>query len=109
VRAIEPADRGTPTRVLAGHGVCGCGCCGSKRLEKEGMEMYVAVRRGDNHGQRTYDYRPLDVLEKAKGRRAEKPPKDPRLVAMQKEVWRQRRGEADLWEAEGRRLSRCSG
>ncbi len=49
-----------------------------ERLEKQGLDLYVAVSRVENHTQRRYDYRPSSVTDK--------PPKvitDPRLLAMQ--------------------------
>jgi len=82
VHAID-GEIGVASVVLADTGYVDADAI--EKLEKEGKEMFVAVRRADNHGQRRYDYRPRGVLEKAR-RDAEKQPKDPRLQAMQKKL-----------------------
>lgn len=77
VHAVEEKI-GRPTRVLADTGYMNANAM--ERLEKEGFDLYVAVDRGENHGNRDYDYRPKDLLEKLEG--SLKPPKDPRLLKM---------------------------
>jgi transposase len=80
--AIDP-QIGTPSTLLADTGYKDADAM--ERLEKEGMELFIAVNKGDNQDQRRYDYRPTAMLEKAKAE-AQKPPKDPRLVRMQEKL-----------------------
>ncbi len=82
VHAVDP-QIGKPSSLLADTGYVDADAM--ERLEKEGMELFVAVRRGDNQDQRHYDYRPASVLSKAK-EEAHKPPKDPRLAKMQEKL-----------------------
>lgn len=82
VHAVDP-QIGTPSALLADTGYIDADAM--ERLEKQGMELFMAVRKGDNQGQRRYDYRPTSMLEKAK-EEAEKPPKDPRLAKMQEKL-----------------------
>jgi len=78
VHAVDPAV-GRPTTVLADTGYMNAEAL--EGLEKEGFALYVAVGWSDNHGQRTYDYRPRSLLEKTV-----KPPKDPRLLRMREKL-----------------------
>ena len=82
IHAVDP-QIGKPSTVLADTGYADADRM--ERLEKEGMELFIAVRKGDNQGQRRYDYRLTSMLEKAKIE-AQIPPKDPRLAKMQEKL-----------------------
>jgi hypothetical protein len=81
VHAIDP-QIGRPTTVLADTGYVNAQAM--ERLEKEGYGLYVAVSAADNQGDRTYDYRPREMLEKLAEQ--QKPPKDPRLLRMREKL-----------------------
>ncbi len=74
-----PEEVGRPTTVLADSGYVNTEAF--ENLEEDGLELYVAVSRDQNHSQRRYDYRPTSVTNK--------PPKvvkDPRLLVMQEKL-----------------------
>ena len=74
-----PEEVGTVSTVLADSGYVNGDVFDD--LEKDGVEVYVAVSRAENHSQRTYDYRPSSSRDK--------PPKvitDPRLLAMREKL-----------------------
>jgi transposase len=52
-----------------------------ERLEEDGVKLYVAVSRRENHDERRYDYRPKSATDKPP-----KQVKDPRLVAMREKL-----------------------
>ncbi len=82
---LEPAVKGIPNTVgetssiLADTGYVNTEAF--ERLENDGLELYVAVGRGESHAQRRYDYRPKSATEKAP-----KIVKNPRLLAMQEKL-----------------------
>ena len=80
VRAIDP-QLGRPTTVLADTGYMNADAM--ERLEKDGFDLYVSVGAADNQGQRQYDYRPKELLDKLA---THKPPKDPRLLKMREKL-----------------------
>ena len=78
VGAVDPRI-GRPTRVLADTGYMNVEAM--ERLEKDGYELFVAVGRTDNHGQRTYDFRPPEMVKTT-----DDAPRDPRLKKMREKL-----------------------
>ena len=78
VNAI-PASIGTPDRVLADTGYANADTL--ERMEKDGLDLYVAVSRNAGNWQRRYDFRPESVTA-----RAEKNITDPRMLAMKEKL-----------------------
>lgn len=70
-----PQEVGTVSAVLADSGYVDTETW--ELLEQDGVDVYVAVSRQENHSQRCYDYRPPSLRDKP-----EKVIKDPRLLAM---------------------------
>jgi len=75
--AVEsvPEDVGTVSAVLADSGYVNTDAM--EDLEEDGLELYVAVSREENHSQRRYDYRPRSATNKPG-----KVVKDPYLLSM---------------------------
>ena len=72
-----PGELGPIDAVLADTGYANIDAIRQFEDQPEGPELYVAVRREDNHDQRRYDYRPREATDK--------PPRtltDPTLLAM---------------------------
>jgi len=82
---LEPAVAGVPesvgqvSAVLADTGYVNSEAF--ERLEEAGVDLYVAVSRGESHSRRRYDYRPTSVTDTPA-----KVVKDPRLLAMQEKL-----------------------
>ena len=53
-----PQEIGNPTAVLADAGYANSEAIEQLQQHRDGLELYVAVGRGDNHEPRRYDYRP---------------------------------------------------
>jgi len=79
--AVEnvPEEIGEVSSVLADSGYVNGDAWES--LEQDGVDLYVAVSRAENHSQRQYDYRPTSVTAKPA-----KVIKDPRLLAMREKL-----------------------
>jgi transposase len=78
VEAVE-AGVGRPTAALADGGYVNAEAF--EKLEGEGLDLYVAVGRGDGQAERRFDYRPKSVTDK--------PPRtitDPRLLKMREKL-----------------------
>ncbi len=78
VNAI-PASVGTPDRVLADTGYANADTI--ERMEKDGLDLYVAVSRNAGNSQRRYDFRPESVTA-----RPEKNVTDPRMLALKEKL-----------------------
>jgi transposase len=78
VRAI-PESVGQASAVLADSGYVNTDAF--KQLEKDRLDLYVSVSRGESQSARPYDYRPKSVTQKPS-----KTVKDPRLLAMQEKL-----------------------
>ena len=74
-----PASIGTPDKVLADTGYANADTI--ERMEKDGLDLYVAVSRNTGNWQRRYDFRPESVTA-----RAEKNITDPRMLAMKEKL-----------------------
>ena len=76
--AAIPEEIGKVEAVLADSGYVNADAI--ETLEKQGVDVYVAVSRNENHDQRQYDFRPQ--AEPKPGR----PIKDPRLLKMREKL-----------------------
>jgi transposase len=82
VRAV-PAEVGCVTTVLADSGYVDTHDI--EQLQQDGVDVYVAVSREENHDQRRYDFRPPPVDSASGGKRV-KVVTHPTLVAMKQKL-----------------------